>query len=519
MGSYKLSEDFTPSHFEGSISVKALERLREQRRIDNRAWFLTVSFHSPHPPMVPAWKHLRKYWDNRSKLFTPPSINDDLSNSAYNSMAEKVPGYGEVDKVREWSALYYALIEEVDEYVGKLLDALGEDASNTLVVFTSDHGEMLGAHGKREKNNFYEESSRVPLLLSFPGVIKENTVVEESVSHLDIFSTILDFIGANELDNSDGKSLRPFVDRKDDQVNRDYDQTAAFSEWDFRKPLLTNMSALERTIDERPSFMVRKGPYKLMMQKLADSNEMDMMFDLNQDPFEVNNLLGKYSMDADEKVIAKAEHLRCLLLDWMIRLDNGQYFSDPANNYGEGQGDINEVRNRQKWRQIGLWSSGSMNDPLEFGHVSWTGSRFVRHEWLYLGTRLEESYVITSASIIGKDSVFFSVDEASLVNRRFGRHACESIRVTFQANIWAEAPSLDASLILEILKDGETSARSFRVPLILTDVNFKTRRTTAIRSVDALGGKHSSAAGRRVARNAASMFGVVMLLQALVGIL
>jgi predicted AlkP superfamily pyrophosphatase or phosphodiesterase len=60
------------------------------------------------------------------------------------------------DKVQEWTALYYALIEEIDDEIGILMSSLGEKASNTLVIFTSDHGEMLGAHGKREKNNFHE---------------------------------------------------------------------------------------------------------------------------------------------------------------------------------------------------------------------------------------------------------------------------------------------------------------------------------------------------------------------------
>jgi hypothetical protein len=98
-----------------------------------------------------------------------------------------------------------------------------------------------------------------------------------------------------------------------------------------------------------------------MVHKLASSTKLDMMFDLRNDRFEVNNLLlatnteADYSTDIDESIVAKAEHLRCLLLDWMIRLDpidgsendgtdatpnttatmKGGYFSDPVNNYGE----------------------------------------------------------------------------------------------------------------------------------------------------------------------------------------
>jgi hypothetical protein len=150
LGRYKLSANYTPTYFEGSVAVKALERLQEQRRVDGKAWFLTASFHSPHPPMVPAWKYLSKYWSVRSELFVPPSLNDDLENSAYTTITEQLPRYGDPTNIQEWTALYYALIEEVDDYVGQLLDAVARDtmSNNTLVIFTSDHGEMLGAHRK-----------------------------------------------------------------------------------------------------------------------------------------------------------------------------------------------------------------------------------------------------------------------------------------------------------------------------------------------------------------------------------
>jgi hypothetical protein len=99
--------------------------------------------------------------------------------------------------------------------------------------------------------------------MSFPGVIFPS-VVEDSVTHLDVFATVLDYIGATEMDNSDGTSLRPLIEVQSDKINAEYDQGVAIGEWDFRKPLLSDASTLERTIDDRPSFMVRKGSYKLM---------------------------------------------------------------------------------------------------------------------------------------------------------------------------------------------------------------------------------------------------------------
>jgi arylsulfatase A-like enzyme len=99
-----------------------------------------------HPPFVAAWKNLEKYWKNQEKLFIPHNMNTDghMEESAYDTITKLIPEYEEVEKLQEWTALYYALIEEVDEQVGIILDQLGDDANNTLVIFTSDHGEVCG---------------------------------------------------------------------------------------------------------------------------------------------------------------------------------------------------------------------------------------------------------------------------------------------------------------------------------------------------------------------------------------
>jgi arylsulfatase A-like enzyme len=93
--------------------------------------------------MVPASKHLDYYWDNRANLFLSPNMKAE-NNTAYGSIIGQIPEYADADAVREWTALYYALIEEIDDDVGVLLQTLGDQVNNTLVIFTSDHGEMLG---------------------------------------------------------------------------------------------------------------------------------------------------------------------------------------------------------------------------------------------------------------------------------------------------------------------------------------------------------------------------------------
>ena len=147
VGLYALSESYTPSFFVGDVAVKALERLVSKD--DDQPWFLTASFHSPHPPMVPSWRHLQYYWDRRNDIRLPPNMDDPMINSAYRTITEQIPAYSDPEKVKEWTAAYYGLVEECDEWIGSLLDTLvdgnggdmgGDDWGNTLIVFTSDHG-------------------------------------------------------------------------------------------------------------------------------------------------------------------------------------------------------------------------------------------------------------------------------------------------------------------------------------------------------------------------------------------
>lgn len=469
-GVSSLSEDFTTSHFTGDVSMKALDRLLAQE--DEQPFFLTVSFHNPHPPMIPAQKHVDYYWERRENLFVSPSINDPMDNSDY---GKGLPQYQNKTKVQEWTALYYALVEEIDEYVGAMLSRLGDAADDTLIIFTSDHGEMLGAHGKREKNMFYEEAAKVPLFISFPGRIKPNVVVDDVVSHLDVYATIMDYIGAPEVDHSDGSSLRRFIEGS---TNAEYDENVVVAEWDYRKPLLSNHQVLDRRIDERPSLMIRKGMYKLMVQKKAESNEIDMMFDLQSDPYEVNNLLGKNAMSASQTTLAKAEHLRCLLIDWMERMDGTEgegYYSDPLANYGEGGGDIEELSKRQSWRQLDFWIGDA---EIKFDRIPWNASseKFLRSEYLYLGKRTPGSITVSRVRIEGSDAHYFSVDKSHLI---ISQNQCQRIKVTFAASKNETPPGkIEASIVLE--RQGASDTVQISVDDMAFDTTPSLARSTTL---------------------------------------
>ena len=309
---------------------------------------------------------------------------------------------------------------------------------------------MLGSHQKRDKNNFYEESVKVPLVFSLPGTITPGLVIDDMVGHIDVFGTVLDYIGASDYDRSDGKSLRSIIEHRESA--KEYDINFVVSEWDFRKPLLSSPDLLDRDIDDRPSFMIRKGRYKLLIQKLANTDKMDMMFDLKEDPWEMNNLLGENAMTAADAVIAKAEHLKCLLLDWMTRFDGYLgYYSNPRNNYEEGSGDLMEIQNRRSWRDIDFWVSDT---EVEFGSVRMSGSEYVRHEFLYLGTTVSSTGKdkVVKLSIVNdsrekdEDPISFTIDKTTIV---LTPGLCASVRITFTSadDSWNEGLSKTTLLV------------------------------------------------------------------------
>jgi len=193
------------------------------------------------------------------------------------------------------------MVTQVDEWVGKLLDELDRKGltDNTLVVFVSDHGEMMGDHGLNSKMKMYEGSAHIPLIMRFPGKIPEGIKVKTPVSHHDLFATILDYTGM-KIPENDGRSLRNLIEGKTDPV--DY----AVSVWG--------------QINNGGPFMIRKGEWKMIVfLKMSDKNQTSIsaLYNLKSDPMEMNNLIGKNPEKAKyEKVVID---LRSTLKDWMIK--------------------------------------------------------------------------------------------------------------------------------------------------------------------------------------------------------
>jgi len=278
--------------FEAGEAIHALEKLKD------KPFSITCSFHHPHPPYLATEKYIRMY--PPEKMVPPVSIDDDMADSPYRNMKKNTDEkYSDPKMIQYFISEYYALVKEVDDRVGQILNKLDELGltDNTLVVFVSDHGEMLGSHGMRGKFCFYEESSHVPMIIRFPGRIKPGTKVKAPVSNMDLFATILDYMNM-PVHPSDGSSLRGLIEGT---ANED---TYVVTEW---------LSDLQG----KPSHMVLKGGWKLMRPDDSAKKVRKALYNLNDDPHELKNLLGN-NADSDRYAVKVAE-LEACFQNWMER--------------------------------------------------------------------------------------------------------------------------------------------------------------------------------------------------------
>ncbi len=302
-GELLIPEKYSMTSFQANQTIDAINRAKKS----GKPFSITCSFNFPHAPMLPTKPYAGMYQVDQMPV--PVSIRDDMKNNPYfnaNGRLEK-PEYSDPVKIRYMMADYFALVTEIDAKVGEILETLKKNGfdKNTLVIFTSDHGEMLGAHGMREKNVFLEESARIPLIMRFPQSIKAGAKVNNPISNMNLFATILDYLGIKG-QTSDGSSLRPLIDgTKTDKFD------FVVTEWNFRLNDLV------------PNYMIVKGDWKMFIPYSATSKVLDALYDLKKDPWEMNNLLGNNPEKMKYK--EKTEELRDDLLTW-LRQNNSKHY-------------------------------------------------------------------------------------------------------------------------------------------------------------------------------------------------
>ena len=254
------------------------------REAEARPWFLTVSFTHPHDPYNITPEHWARYEGVEIPAPRVPAIpfaEQDPHSARLMRCYQLVDGEGretalaEADVVRARRA-YYGSISYIDDKVAALLETLHAigAAKDTVVIFTGDHGDMLGERGLWYKMSFFEWSARVPLIVHAPGRFAPGRVAKP-VSLLDLFPTLLDLAGDDPgrgapapVEPLPGTSLRPLLEG---------DATAGPAE------------VLAEYLGEGaagPLVMIRRGHFKY----LTGTDSPPQLFDLAADPDELSNL-------------------------------------------------------------------------------------------------------------------------------------------------------------------------------------------------------------------------------------
>ncbi|MCZ4282288.1 choline-sulfatase [Kiloniella laminariae] len=270
-----VAEISNQMEYDDEVAYHAQQKLYQlARNQDDRPWCLTASFTHPHDPYVAR----RKFWDlyEDCEYLSPviPHIayedQDPHSQRLYNANDYRKFDIAD-ENIRRSRQAYFANISYLDEKVGQLLDVLERCRmrDNTIVVFCSDHGDMLGERGLWFKMNFYEGSSRVPLMISGPGITPR--LVDTPVSNLDITPTLAALAGVDlseVLPWTDGESLLP-LGRGEERASPVYMEYAAEGSY-------------------APMVSIREGRYKFNHCEL----DPPQLFDLESDPGEQSNLAG-----------------------------------------------------------------------------------------------------------------------------------------------------------------------------------------------------------------------------------
>lgn len=253
----------------------AVNWLREKSRTTRRRPFVAVlGYNLPHCPFV-APKELFDYYYQRVDT---PTVEQNLTPTVQRFL--KLRGLIDPplpeERVRKARAAYYGLCEHVDSLVGQVLQALEDTglAENTLVIYTSDHGEMAGEHGCWWKSNYYEGSAGIPLIVRWPGRVPAGTVTAAICNLMDVGPTFAEVAGTGFPYPIDGSSLLTLLreGRDDSWINETYSE---FIDHRGGKPL--------------PSRMIRSGPWKLWCYA-DDTGLPPALFNLEHDPGELHDL-------------------------------------------------------------------------------------------------------------------------------------------------------------------------------------------------------------------------------------
>lgn len=253
-----------------AATVNYLDRVGVQKRagLPAEPFCLSVGFMLPHSPYVAHKEDYELYRDVMTLPKHPEPFSDALH--PYFKWWREWGGLIDVPESEILSArtAYWALVTRMDVMIGEIFTALRKNdlADNTLIIYSSDHGDQVGEHGLWMKRTFYEASVKVPAILSLPGALPEGVQCDRVLSSLDLNATMLEALGAPPLPNARGRSVLELLRHGDTEW-----EDLAFSEY------CTYEDCLHR--------MIRRDEWKLNYYH----GQEPQLFNLAEDPDELQD--------------------------------------------------------------------------------------------------------------------------------------------------------------------------------------------------------------------------------------
>jgi N-acetylglucosamine-6-sulfatase len=306
------------------LTEKAINWLKNEHD-SNKPFSLSLWHKAVHENHSPAPRHEGMY------------KNDSLPTPPYNTHLENFEGKPEWQRIKAWDSKWKEYVHSdtiapkpwpikgykfkklleclgaVDESLGKVLAALDEigELDNTVIIYSSDNGYFMGEHGFWDKRIAYENSMRIPMIISYPKLIKPGTSINNLALNIDLAPTILDLAGVKKPNYMQGESMVPLFDTSKEDNN-------------WRKEFMFEYYVDDAYPYAGPNMLaIRTDKFKLVDDFLND--DIDELYDLENDPGEMHNLINDPNYDVVEKELrSKLEDLKTKYKynpdrDWWLR--------------------------------------------------------------------------------------------------------------------------------------------------------------------------------------------------------
>lgn len=330
---------------------RGLAFVEEQVATRRGPWAAYIGVVTPHPPFIAPQRFLDLYPTNEIQLPNIPPGSLEQQHLFFqilrNFSLQSTPVSEE--RVRRARGAYYAMITELDDHLGNVIDALEQRGTlhDTVLIYTSDHGEMHGEHGLFLKRALFEGAARVPIILAGAG-LPQGKVIDTPVSDVDLTATLLDLAGVPRPAAMRGRSLLPLIAG---------DANAA-------PPHVYSECHTEGTCTG--SFMIRRGDWKYLYFSYYGNSQL---FNLRNDPGEMNNLAGRPETASIEKelhevltslvdpdaVTLRAFEKQDEVLAKLVQQHDAQSFYEIlAGRLGQGQAALLAQSHYPRWKPVNL---------------------------------------------------------------------------------------------------------------------------------------------------------------------